>query len=351
MPFELRRATVANLYEQFGRLFDNFGPRWLLWGGTVTYIFGLMMVSLSSQYYQFFLAQAVVASLGSSAVFNACMSSLVTWFFRRRAAAFGIMVSGSSLGGVILPIFFDQMINHSSIGFPWAIRIMAFWFLGMLLIACLTVKSRLPPRPRPLVLMEYVNSLREPAMAVTVTGFFLFMWGMFLPFNYVILQAQAAGMSEKLVPYLLPILNAVSIFGRIVPGIVADRLGRYNVMVIITFISALFCLAVWIPVKDTAGILVFTIIFGFSSGGFISLGPTLIAQISDIRQIGTRVGTAFAIQSFGALTGSPIGGAIVSANGGDYLGLQLFCGCAMLAGCLVILGARYVQVGFKLIKV
>lgn len=333
----------------FGRLFDSHGPKWLLRCGTVAYVFGLMMVSLSKDYYQFFLSQSVVASIGSSAVFNACMSSLVTWFFKRRAAAFGIMVSGSSMGGVILPIMMDKMIKE--VGFPWMMRTMAFMFLFLLTIACLTVKSRLPPRPKPFILSEYLSGFKEARLAVTIIGFFFFMWGMFLPFNYVLLQAEAAGMSETLIPYLLPILNAVSILGRIVPGIVADKMGRYNVMIIITFISALFCLVIWIPVKDTAGILVFAIIFGFSSGGYISLAPTLIAQISDIRQIGTRVGMAFAIQSLGALTGSPIGGAIVSAQHGSYLGLQLFCGVAMLVGAFAICVARYIQVGFKLVKI
>jgi MFS family permease len=166
-----------------------------------------MMVSLSKEYYQFFLAQSIVASIGSSAVFNASMSSLVTWFFRRRAAAFGIMVSGSSLGGVVLPIMMDKMIN--SVGFPWMMRTMAFMFLVLLGVACFTVKSRLPPRPKPFVFMEYISGLREIPILITVIGFFLFMWGMFLPFNYVLLQAQAAGMSETLIPYLLPILNAV----------------------------------------------------------------------------------------------------------------------------------------------
>ncbi|KAK7407980.1 hypothetical protein QQX98_009851 [Neonectria punicea] len=333
----------------FGLVFDNYGPRWLLRFGTVAYVFGLMMVSLASDYYQFFLAQSIVASIGSSAVFNACMSSLVTWFFKRRATAFGIMVSGSSLGGVILPIMMDKMITQ--VGFPWMMRTMAFMFLVLLTVACLTVKSRLPPRARAFVFMEYVDGLRDVRMSVTILGMFLFMWGMFLPFNYVLLQAEAAGVSQTLIPYLLPILNAVSIFGRILPGLVADKIGRYNVMIVIMFVSALFCLAVWIPVKDTAGILVFAIIFGFSSGGYVSLAPTLIAQISDIRQIGTRVGTAFAIQSFGALTGSPIGGAIVKAQHGDYLGLQLFCGCAMMAGVFVMVAARHIQVGFKLVKV
>ncbi|KAI9901990.1 hypothetical protein N3K66_003807 [Trichothecium roseum] len=333
----------------WGRVFDVYGPKWLLLLGTISYIFGLMMTSLSTEYYQFFLSQAVVGAVGSSAVFNACMSSLVTWFLRRRAAAFGVMVAGSSLGGVVLPIMMTHLIRL--VGFPWMMRTVAFVFLALLAVTNLTVRSRLPPRPRPFVFAEYVSGFRQPAMALTVAGNFFFMLGMFLPFNYVLLQAGAAGMSPSLIPYLLPILNAVSILGRIIPGIVADKLGRYNVMIVVCAVSAIFCLAVWIPITDTAGILVFTVIFGFSSGGFISLVPTLIAQISDIQQIGTRVGAAFAVQSLGALVGSPIGGAIVDAMDGDYLGLQLFCGCSMIVGVAFMVSARYVQVGFTFKKV
>src|SRR4051812_19459519 len=117
----------------------------MLLGGTVVYVFGLMMVSLSKQYYQFFLAQAVVSAIGSNAVFTACMNSVVSWFLKRRATAFGIMVSGSSLGGVVLPIMMDHLI--ASVGFPWAIRAVAFLFLGLCAVAALTVRPRLPPNP------------------------------------------------------------------------------------------------------------------------------------------------------------------------------------------------------------
>jgi MFS family permease len=122
-------------------------------------------------------------------------------------------------------------------------------------------------------------------------------------------------------------------------------------MVTITFFSALVCLVIWIPIKSIAGILVFVSIFGFASGGFIGICTTLVAQISDISQIGTRVGTLFAIESVGALIGSPIGGAIVAAQQGDFLGLQLFCGCSMIIGSILFVCARYTQVGFKLVKV
>ncbi len=81
------------------------------------------------------------------------------------AMAFGIMVAGSSLGGVCLPIMMTRLIDE--IGFPWMMRTMAFLFLGLLSITCLTVKSRLPPRRTPFVFKDYLTGLREPAMALT----------------------------------------------------------------------------------------------------------------------------------------------------------------------------------------
>ncbi|RBQ86157.1 hypothetical protein VDGD_04801 [Verticillium dahliae] len=309
----------------------------------------MMMVSLSTEFWHFFLAMSIVAPIGSSAAASASMSATLSWFRKKRATAFGIMMSGSSVGGVVLPIMISRMIDR--VGFPWTIRAVAFLFLGLMGVSCYTVRSRLQPEPRPLVLREYVQGLREPAMAFTVFGMFLFFWGMFLPFNFIILQAKAQGMSPGLVIYLLPIMHAVSIVGRIIPGILADKFGRYNVMICIVTLAAVFTLSIWIPSKTNTAIIVFTILFGFSSGSFTSLAPTLIAQISDIRQIGIRTGTAFAVQSFGALTGSPIASAIVESQGGRYLGLQLFCGLAMLASAVVFFFARHVQVGLRLNKI
>lgn len=304
-----------------------------------------MMISLCTEYYQFFLAQAVVAGLGGSAVFNCCTSSLVSWFAKRRAAAFGIVAAGSSLGGVVLPIMINHLIPR--VGFPWAIRAVAFMMLGLLCVTCVTVKPRTRPIPKPFKFNDYLVCLKDLRLVVCGLAAFFFMWGMFLPFNYAILQAQSAGMSMTLVPYLLPILNAVSIFGRIIPGFVADKLGQFNVMIAITFISSVFCLAVWTPVKSTAGILVFIVVFGFSSGAFISLMPPIVAKISDIRQIGVRLGVAYAIASLGSLTGSPIGGAIVKAQGGSYLGLQLYAGFSMLIASMLFVVARFLVAGPK----
>ncbi|KAH8668621.1 major facilitator superfamily domain-containing protein [Xylariales sp. PMI_506] len=332
----------------WGRVFDNYGPRWLLLIGTVLYVFAMMMVSLSTEYYQFFLAQGILGAAASGAVFNGAMTSTTTWFFKRRAAAIGIVASGSSLGGVCLPIMLNHLIPK--VGFPWTMRILGFMFLGMCGIACATVKSRLPPRPKPLRLSDYTKPFRELTTVLTFAANFLFFWGMFLPFSYITLQAEAAGMDPSIAQYLLSILNAVSIFGRIGPAYLGDKIGRYNTMIVITLLSGIFTLALWIPGQSTAAIIVYGIIFGFTSGGFISLMPACIAQISDIREIGLRTGLAFGVQSFGALTGPPIGGALITDTGNIYLRLQLFCGVIMTSSVFFYIAARYSQVGFKLVK-
>jgi MFS family permease len=169
-----------------GKIFDNYGPRWLLIIGSFLHVFGLMMTSLSTQYYQFILAQGIVSALGASAIFYAAMSSVGTWFFKNRGAAFGIMASGSSLGGVIFPIMVSKLIPK--IGFQWTMRAVAFMILGMLIIANFTVKSRLTPRPKPFDPLDFVRPVKERAFLLLCIASFFFFFGTFLPFNYIILQ-------------------------------------------------------------------------------------------------------------------------------------------------------------------
>lgn len=52
-----------------GKFFDNFGPRYLLLAGTFLHVLGLMMASLSTEYYQFFLSQGVCSPIGASMLF------------------------------------------------------------------------------------------------------------------------------------------------------------------------------------------------------------------------------------------------------------------------------------------
>lgn len=134
-------------------------------------------------------------------------------------------------------------------GLRWSIRAAAFLILGLLIYANLTVKSRLPPQPKPWNIMKFIKPLREVPFFLTVLASFAFFFGMFLPFNFIILSAESNGMSANLAGYLVAVLNAVSIFGRTLPGFVAEGLGRYNVMIITSsFRQFWFSLFGYLPV-------------------------------------------------------------------------------------------------------
>jgi len=87
----------------YGKVYDNYGPKPLIIFGTVVHVFGLMMTSLATEYYQFFLAQSICSAFGAAALFTAGTGPTGSWFFRRRALAFGIVASGSSLSGCLIP--------------------------------------------------------------------------------------------------------------------------------------------------------------------------------------------------------------------------------------------------------
>ena len=91
-----------------------------------------------------------------------------------------------------------------SAGFPWAMRAAGFLILGMLIFANLTVKSRIPPTPRPWSPMDFVVPFKELPFSLTVVSAFLFFYGMFIPFTFVILSAQYYGMGSVMAGYLLP---------------------------------------------------------------------------------------------------------------------------------------------------
>lgn len=105
-------------------------------------------------------------------------------------------------------------------------RICAFLILGLLVFASFSVRSRLPPRPRKFELAVFFEPFRDLRFNVLALAAFLFFLGIFIPINFIEVEAMQAGMSTHLATYLIPILNAASIFGRIVPGILAGVLTR-----------------------------------------------------------------------------------------------------------------------------
>ncbi|KAF4949219.1 hypothetical protein FSARC_13560 [Fusarium sarcochroum] len=252
-------------------------------------------VRYASQYYQFILSQSICCPLGASMILYSSFNCVTTWVKKRRGLAMGITASGSSLGGLIMPILVDHIINK--IGFGWTMRVCAFFMLALLSVTNLTVCSRLEPNPTTSKLGDYFKNFTDiPFMLTTLAGFFYSM-GMFIPITYLVTYVAAA-------------------------------------------LSTIFVLGLWLPGSTNATTISFAAAFGFSSGSYTALSPALVAQISDIHDIGTRSGALYSFMSISALVGSPIGGALIAQADGAYKRLQVFTGLMIAGGTLFYLAAR-----------
>ena len=143
----------------------------------------------------------------------------------------------------------------------------------------------------------------------------------------------------------------LSLFGRLVAGYGADRIGRWNMFIIACTISGISEFAVWIPAKFSSITIGFAIMFGFASGAFVSLSGALPVSVSPLPEIGYRLGVLFLAISIPALTMAPIGGAILQNSANGWLAVKVFGGVMCLAGSAIVLVSRVLYTEKKLFKV
>ena len=98
--------------------------------------------------------------------------------------------------------------------------------------------------------------------------------------------------------YVLAVMNAGGVLGRVAPAYISDSVGRFNLLIPSAFFSGLSCVVVWLFAKSLVSVMLFSSLYGFFSGAFISLVTPCVAQISEIGQMGARIGMLYSILSF-----------------------------------------------------
>lgn len=152
----------------------------------------------------------------------------------------------------------------------------------MQIIGILTVESRYPPNPTRIPLSAIMNTFKEPIYDVSLLAALPAWLAVFVPYNFMLVQARTVvGMSPNVAGYLLPICNAFGIPGRIIPTLLADRYGRFNVTTIVMLLIAVVVLACWIPAHSNAVVIVFAALYGFLIGGY----PPLVSSTRLIQRI------------------------------------------------------------------
>ena len=230
------------------------------------------------------LSFSVAGGMGTALIFTPAIASVSHFFLIKRAAATGLATTGGSVGGIIYPLMLQKL--FPMVGFKWATRILALIFLVQLTVANILIRSRLPPPPKgseASSIWPDWKIFKNITFCFTTAGTFFMEWALFVPLSYLTAYALKQGISPAFSYQLLAILNAGSFFGRWLPGLFADKFGRFNAMILTIGICMLSVLCLWLTASASANtvpqLIIFALIFGFGSGSNISLVPVCVGQL------------------------------------------------------------------------
>ncbi len=302
----------------------------------VAYVFAMMMLSLCTTFWQIMLVQGILMGVVMGLLQFPAFAAVLQYFDKNRGAAIGVVVSGSSVGGIIIPIAVSKMLNDSPLGFGWTVRIIGFLILPFMAFSLLTVTARLPPRK---TTFWIPSAFRDPTfLLLSVSLFFGFM-GVFTPIFFLPTYAVSRGMDPTLAGYLSAILNASSTFGRIIPGVLADKYGRINVYGIGGIVTGvvIFCFN---SAETNAALIVYSVVFGFTSGTIISGASAAFSLCTkDPREMGTYMGMGMVLAACGSLIGPPVNGAFIKQYD-SFFQLSVFSGVMCLVCGVLALSAK-----------
>ncbi|KAK2060063.1 major facilitator superfamily transporter [Colletotrichum caudatum] len=344
-----------------GILCDRLGPTIPMCIGSIGLLLSLFMTSLCTQYYQVFLSQGVLFGISSSIVFCPAVAIVSRRMPHRRGLALGLTISGSSMGGIIWPIMLEQLLNFRKVSFAWTIRAVGFTMMPLLVVACLTVVNAPEPKPS-LAPLESSSDGNEKGTAsltdegqrpdqksslsivknktflLLCSGLALGYFGLFTPLFFVSAFGVSHGIPSSTAFYLLSGLNGASLFGRVIPGLLADRYGHFDVLALVAFSAGVvgFC---WTAASSLAGLAVWSLAYGFCSGAVISLQSACAGKIAPRGNQGAAIGFAMGSIAVTGLVGPPISGQIIAHSG--YLALSMWTGTTLVVGAAIVAAARW----------
>ncbi|KAF9699225.1 hypothetical protein EKO04_003208 [Ascochyta lentis] len=340
----LQIALVNSLAAISGALCDQYGVRYLYMGAGSGTAAGLVALSFAQpgRFWQVFLVQGLL--VGFAAAFGAqpALTVVGQHFKERRALAMGIATTGSALGGIGFPLMFERLLP--TLGFQWMLRVAALKVVILYSIAlCIsTSKPRSKEEAKSFGSLLDFRGFLDIRYAVLCVGGFFAQLGQWIPSYYIKMYTNAAYPGNTVSHYFLPMMNGCSIMGAILGGLIGDRIGRLNLLCPIVMFSGCLCIFVWLLVHSVTAVVLFACFYGFGTGNFTALMPSIVGQITPDGKLGARLGAFYSIVAIASLVGTPIGSALITDDetGEGYWWLIVFAGTAILTGSAFILASR-----------
>ncbi|WPA97974.1 uncharacterized protein RHO25_002585 [Cercospora beticola] len=168
-----------------GPLVDRGYGRLLVFIGTFLVVSGLMTLSMCEEFWQLMLAQGLCMGIGHGCLFITSIVIVPTYFSTKRSLAIGIAASGSSVGGVVYSIIFNQLMDTHHLTFEWTTRVLGITALATLLLPCLLVRQRRTGTKAKKCKIIDLSSFRQLPFTLFNLATFVGNIGLYIPFFYI----------------------------------------------------------------------------------------------------------------------------------------------------------------------
>lgn len=321
-----------------GRMFDLGYFKIPCFAASCVIVASAFLTAECTQFWQFFLVQGLSLGLCCGIIVSPALVVISHWFDRKRGLAMSVTAIGASIGSTVFPAAAQKLIP--SIGFKWSMRVFGFILLATLGAANILLKRRLPPVNARGGLFN-LKAFRNTAYVVFCIAGILAFLGLYTELTYISVSAVEIGVSKSFAFYIIAIANGASTFGRLLSGLMSDKIGALNTMAAFTAMAGIMTFA-WPLAKNESQLIAIATVYGFSSGGFVALFPVAAVAMGDMEDAGRRVGMFMSLAAFGAIAGPPISGVISTASGG-FADAGFYAGGIIMFSVGLLLLARYLH--------
>ncbi|KAJ2744507.1 hypothetical protein GGI20_002908 [Coemansia sp. BCRC 34301] len=243
-----------------------------------------ILASFSTRIWQLVLTQGVMYGAAASFPYILGVTVPLQWIRKRRGLALAVVYLGSGLGGMWISLLTRTCIE--TVGRPWSNRI-----IGCIMIVLgvglspLIIARNANRQKRPAKLIDFSVVTEWRFLFIAAAGFFA-MGPNTIP--YLLMPTYVADVLKehsKLGSSLVTIINVSGIFGRFLAGMLADRFGPVNILIVWVFLAAFSQLGIWLPFASVPAVIASAALFGVAGASIVGMLLNALSQLYGVSRI------------------------------------------------------------------
>lgn len=296
----------------WGALTDRYGPRLVVLIGTVLLGLSTVLASRAGTLLEFQLFFGVMMGVAAGSFFAPVIATTASWFDRHRSLAVSLVSAGMGVAPMTIAPLAAWLVTHYDwrtaqlvIGIgAWVLLLPAVWFIRP---APGTAAQPAADGGAQTAGIPIGQALRSRAFIVLGATFFACCAAHAGPIFHTVSYAIGCGLPTFAAVTIYSMEGVAGLGGRLVFGVLADRLGAKKVLIAGLVIQA-FAAASYLLVNQLGGFYAVAIVFGLAYGGVMPLYAVLARDYFGPRILGTVLGAMTMLSSLGMALGPVLGG-------------------------------------------